>query len=123
MHDSDRFANVVYGFCALIILLLAVQWIIPPRMPEVKLPDPLADCVGEPLSVPYAYTGGVNEPWACQVQCDDQKQRYLSYTNGVFTQCEMLPGCNDTGEDSGVTCRAPLISKPIPNTASSPAGL
>lgn len=112
MQDSARLSNLVYGFCTLIILILVVQWVLPPRMPEVEVPAPVADCFGKPLAVDYPYNGTVNEPWACQAQCEDGIQRYLVYTNNTATQCQALPGCNDTGEDSGVTCRIPL-STPV----------
>ena len=64
-------------------------------------------CVGEPIVVDYAYDYRMLEPHACLPQCSDQKQRYIQYTNGIATQCETPPGCNDTGEDRKVTCVAP----------------
>lgn len=64
-------------------------------------------CIGEPIEVDYAYDYKIMEPHACKPQCTDGKQRYILYTNGLATQCEMLPGCNDTGEDRRVTCVVP----------------
>src|SRR3990167_9081500 len=64
-------------------------------------------CMGEPIVVDYAYDYKIMEPHACKPQCVDGKQRYIAYTNGLATQCEMLPGCNDVGEDRRVTCVVP----------------
>lgn len=112
MSDKpSALASLVYGFCGFIVLLLAVQWILPERVPTLEPPEPQAECKGEPIFVDFAYNGGVNEPWTCRVQCDDQKQRYVVYTNGTATQCEDLPGCNDWGEDNGVTCTAPMANQ------------
>ncbi|OGJ63760.1 hypothetical protein A3C37_00825 [Candidatus Peribacteria bacterium RIFCSPHIGHO2_02_FULL_53_20] len=61
-------------------------------------------CVGEPIVVGYAYDYQMLEPHACKIQCSDKKQRYIQYTNGLATQCDTPPGCNDIGEDRRVTC-------------------
>ncbi len=58
----------------------------------------------------FPFIGTVNQPWSCQEQCNDDKPRYLLYSNGKATQCETPPGCNDTGEDSNVTCKPPVVS-------------
>ncbi|TSC58064.1 MAG: hypothetical protein Greene041662_821 [Candidatus Peregrinibacteria bacterium Greene0416_62] len=61
-------------------------------------------CIGEPIVVDYAYDNRMLEPHACKIQCSDNKPRYIQYTNGLATQCETPPGCNDWGEDRRVTC-------------------
>ena len=71
------------------------------------IPKHNKECEGEPLEVDYPYHGGLLDPHACAVQCDDQIQRYIVYTNGKATQCQRLPGCLDWGEDHGVTCVIP----------------
>lgn len=95
-------------FGGLILLVLLVQAVFPK---QAKPFDPketaTTECVGTPIQVPYEYKGTVVEPWSCRPQCDDQKQHYLVYVNGIATQCEMLPGCNDWGEDRGETCKIP----------------
>lgn len=103
-----RFQQIIIGVLGLLLLVVAVQSFLPTgEGPIVDDPIVEAPCTGAPIPVDFAYTGGVNEPWTCQVQCDDNKQRYILYSNGKATQCETLPGCNDTGEDSGVTCAPP----------------
>ena len=67
-------------------------------------------CEGLPLQVSYPYAGGFLNPHACAVQCQDQQQRYIVYTNGFATQCEKPPGCRDLGEDRGVMCVPPESS-------------
>ena len=101
---------VALGIVILLVLTYEAMW---PRS-YVSAPPPPApelDCIGEPITVTYPYTGTVNDPWDCQVQCDDDKPRYLLYSNGKATQCETPPGCNDTGEDSGITCRVNAQTK------------
>lgn len=100
--------RLLVAFFGLILFILFIQAVFPAREKKVEITEQeQEDCMGEPLHVPYAYTGNVVEPWSCKPQCDDGRQRYLVYTNGVATQCEELPGCNDSGEDHGVTCRMP----------------
>jgi hypothetical protein len=67
-------------------------------------------CIGEPITVNYAYNRGVLEPHACQPQCADGRQRYILYSNDLATQCQTPPGCNDWGEDRGVTCVPPVTA-------------
>ncbi len=67
-------------------------------------PKPDQVCVGQALPVDYPYYGGMVEPHACAPQCADNIQRYILYKNGKATQCQLLPGCLDWGEDQGVTC-------------------
>lgn len=61
-------------------------------------------CLGTPIMVDTPYYGGMLPPHACAPQCDDNIQHYLLYSNGKATQCQILPGCLDWGEDQGVTC-------------------
>ena len=105
MHQNERIVGLLLG-C--ILLLVALQAMLPQTyVSRPKVVQPEEVCVGDPLAVDFAYTGGVNEPWTCKVQCDDKRQRYILYTNGKATQCELLPGCNDHGEDFGITCSVP----------------
>ncbi len=75
------------------------------QIPLERLPE--QECDGEALPVEYPFQGGFIEPHACNVQCADQIQRYILYSNGLATPCEKLPGCLDWGEDRGITCRPP----------------
>lgn len=101
-----RFRTVLTAFLVIIFAMVIVQAFTTKDAEEYK-PKPDQPCVGEPLQVNYPYYGGSNDPHECQVQCDDQIQRYLVYTNGKATQCQILPGCLDWGEDQGVTCDPP----------------
>ncbi len=96
-------------FCA-IFLILIYQGLRVARIPAVTPQEPETACTGEPIVVDFPYLGTVNDPWTCQVQCGDQKQRFILYSNGKATECEELPGCNDRGEDSGITCTPPAAS-------------
>jgi hypothetical protein len=81
------------------------------EQPEQETLRPGVACKGEALVVDYTYphpTEEFDNPWECQVQCDDGVQRYISYENGTATQCESLPGCLDLGEDQAVTCIPPV---------------
>lgn len=102
-----RDTKVIYGFCGLILIVLVLQAVFPKQAPAITDVEPEDECKGEPIVVDYAYNGGVNEPHACAIQCQDGKQRYILYTNGVATPCQDLPGCFDMGEDQGITCRVP----------------
>lgn len=106
-----KIEQIVGGVCGIILLVLIVQSIFPSTyVPEPPKPAaPVVACVGAPIPVAYAYTGTVNEPWDCKVQCDDGKPRYILYSNGKAAQCETPPGCNDFGEDNGITCNPPSV--------------
>lgn len=105
MHSLER---IIGGTLAVLLLVVAVQAIVPKAyVPRAREPVVEVVCKGTPIKVDYAYTGTVNDPWTCKVQCDDDKPRYILYSNGKATQCETPPGCNDSGEDSGVTCSVP----------------
>lgn len=100
------FTRVVTGVLGLLFCVLVIQAVIPRTYtPEPREPVVEQLCLGTPIVVDYAFTGGYLEPWACESQCDDNKQHYIVYSNGKATQCEPPPGCNDWGEDTGVTCR------------------
>ncbi|MBM3231014.1 hypothetical protein FJZ28_01675 [Candidatus Peregrinibacteria bacterium] len=71
---------------------------------EALKPKQDAACEGTPIAVDYPYYGGMLQPHACAPQCEDNKQHYILYSNGKATQCQILPGCLDWGEDQGVTC-------------------
>src|SRR5687768_3064355 len=96
---SLSFHNVVLGFFGLIFIVLFYQAVRIARVPTAPPKEEVveAECIGEALSIPYAYNYTIVEPHSCAPQCADGKQRYLLYTNGVATQCELLPGCNDVG--------------------------
>ena len=67
-----------------------------------------APCEGVAIAVDYEWPHPESEdfenPWECEPQCNDGIQRYISYTNGVGTPCEKVPGCLDIGEDHKVVC-------------------
>lgn len=109
MQSFDKSIVSVLGVLLLIIVVQSfIPWEYRTHIPE---PEPEVECMGEPIAVDFPFNGGVNEPWTCQVQCTDQKPHFILYTNGKATQCETLPGCNDTGEDRGVTCTPPVTSE------------
>lgn len=105
VHTNQR---VIIGVLTVLLLVVAAETLIPraykPEPEEQIVQEP---CEGEAIIVDFAYTGAINDPWTCQVQCQDDRPRYILYTNGKATQCETPPGCNDIGEDTGVTCEAP----------------
>ena len=111
--QKDRFPYAVGLVLGIIVLVVVAQAILPERIPPPAPPTPPAQqatCIGTPIKVSYAYTGGYIQDHACLPQCADNKPRYVLYTNGEATQCETPPGCNDTGEDTGVTCVLPAQS-------------
>ena len=104
--------RIVAGICGVILFIVIAQSLRP--APYVSTPPPppaqIGNCIGTPIPVSFPYLGTANEPWTCKPQCDDDQPRYILYTNGKATQCETPPGCNDTGEDTGVTCKVALES-------------
>lgn len=105
---NERF---LYGFCGLIFVIVALQALFPPRAPAMPPPEPkapIAECKGEAIVVDFPYDGKWTQPHTCKIQCEDKKQHYILYTNGVATPCQDLPGCLDYGEDHGITCTVPL---------------
>lgn len=97
------FGNVFQIFIILVLIIVVVQSFIRPNNSQ-SAPPLNVECIGEALEVDYPFQGGFLEPHACKPQCDDGKQRYILYSNGKATQCQMIPGCLDWGEDRGVTC-------------------
>lgn len=90
------------------LMVVAVEAVVPSKYePKPQDLEPKTQCVGEPIVVDEPYNGGVLEPWTCRVQCDGDVPRYILYSNGMATQCETPPGCNDRGEDLGETCQVP----------------
>lgn len=98
------------GLMAVALLIVVWQQTHPAPEPTVAFDEPAVPCVGSPIAVAYAFKGNPEGPWECRVQCDDDQPRYILYTNGVATQCDTPPSCNDRGEDDGVTCEPPLIT-------------
>lgn len=100
------------GFFSLVIILLAIQVLVGPVNHGTPGDDveEAGPCIGTPIIVDYAYGSRMLEPHECAVQCTDNQPRYIQYTNGLATQCETPPGCNDLGEDRGVTCTPPAMS-------------
>lgn len=102
------FQRIVIGLLAVLLIVVVVQALIPREyVPEEREPVQEQACVGTPIRVDYAFNGGYLDPWACEVQCQDGQPRYVLYSNGRATQCETPPGCNDYGEDNGITCVPP----------------
>lgn len=110
MSTHDVSPGVLKIFFCGIFLILIYQGLRVARIPAVTPPEAEAACIGEPIVVNFPYLGTVNDPWTCQVQCAEGKEKFILYTNGKATQCEELPGCNDRGEDDGVTCAPPDVS-------------
>ena len=95
-------------FFTFICAVVVFQAYAPERIPLVKNID--KPCKGTPIVVDYPYEGGFLDPHACKVQCDGDEPRYVQYSNNFGTQCETPPGCNDWGEDKGITCKLPSAS-------------
>lgn len=107
--DSRRLASYTFGFCALLVTVLFVQTLFPPQVePRSWEERTEGECKGEPIHIAEPYEGAPVGPHTCIVQCQDGKQRYIVYGNGLATQCEEPPGCNDFGEDHGTVCRIPM---------------
>jgi len=92
-------------FFGLITVVVVAQAFAPERIPVVKNTEKA--CIGEPIKVDYPYEGGYLDPHACKPQCGSDQRMYILYENGFATQCETPPGCNDWGEDNGITCKPP----------------
>ncbi len=95
---------------AVVLLLVAWQQMNPPSQAGTFFQQSHETCRGLPIAVNYSYKGTPETPHECIVQCQDQREHYILYTNGMGTQCDDLPGCNDRGEDDGVTCDPPEVS-------------
>ena len=80
MNTLER---TVIGVLSVLLLIVVVQSIVPSRyVPQEKPPVTEKPCTGTPIKVDYAFEGGYLDPWACQEQCNDQKQHYVLYSNG-----------------------------------------
>ena len=108
MQKLERTIGIV---CAIILLIVVVESVHPKKYvpPPAEPPVPEMDCIGDPIAVDFPYTGGVNDPWTCKVQCDGSKPRYILYSNTKATQCDIPPSCLDYGEDHGITCKVPVL--------------
>lgn len=111
---------ITLGALTVIFIVVLFQVILPER--PLPPPEPSAPalsttpCRGEPIAVNFAFTGTIHEDWTCKIQCTDRKLRYILYSNGIATQCEELPGCNDYGEDHNITCAPPLKTNNLPKS-------
>lgn len=101
--------QIIGGVCGIMLLIVVAQAVTEPAVPVAPPPKPASECVGDPITVSYPYVGW-SKPHACAPQCKDDRPRYVLYSDGKATQCETPPGCNDWGEDKGVTCVPPLAS-------------
>ena len=103
--------RLLSAFFVGIVAILFLQALFPRQPAPIEaIQQTMEECIGEPIAVSDPYVGTVIEEWSCEVQCTDKKQHYLLYSNGVATQCETLPGCNDYGEDRGIRCRPPAAT-------------
>lgn len=103
--EKDSVTNVMIGvILTLIVVIVAVQQLTLPTIDVSMLPKEGEACKGEPIYVDYEYGGEMMSPHECAMQCEDQIWRHIVYTNNVGTQCQLLPGCSDWGEDSNITC-------------------
>lgn len=110
LHPMDpKTSRIVTAVCGAIFLVVVFQTAFPAKEPPVPEPEVAEECIGDPIAVAYEYAGW-NEPHACAVQCADDQPRYILYSDGLATQCEPPPGCNDLGEDRGILCEPPLVS-------------
>lgn len=104
--------NIV-AVCGMAVVLLFVAWqqTHPAPEPTITFEPSGEPCRGEPIPVAYPYRGSPEDPHECKVQCDDNWPRYIFYSNGLGTQCDTPPSCNDRGEDDGVTCTPPTATQ------------
>lgn len=115
MRVSKDFITI--GSLALVFIVILGQAFLPERaLPPPPPSVPSTPCRGEPIAVDFAFTGSIQQQWTCKIQCDDHKLRYILYANDKATQCEELPGCNDYGEDHGITCAPPVKTDILPKS-------
>jgi hypothetical protein len=105
---DKQLPHVVYGVCFALLALTAAQALGRGRATISAAPE--QPCRGEPIFVDYPYQDSYFGPHTCRVQCDDQRQRFIAYSDGKATQCQDLPGCLDWGEDRRITCTPPAQS-------------
>lgn len=113
MKTAER---LIQGILVCIALVLAVQALLPVKVPPNVRKNTLAasepkqgdTCLGTAIRVDYPYEPGVVAPWECHKQCEDVNiQYYVVFGDGKATQCELLPGCDDWGQDHDITCVPP----------------
>jgi hypothetical protein len=112
-----RLDHSAVWFLSLVLLVTAGRSVIGTLLYTPAKAAPPVPCVGEPITVNYDFQGGYIEDHACKPQCGTEQQRYVLYKNGKATQCQTLPGCNDTGEDQGVSCIPPGASSSVSTSA------
>ena len=110
---SENVRNVTGALFGVVVVALLWFAIREAPVPPPPPPPEEEDCIGDPIPVDYDYKGGVNTPYECKVQCEDDEPRYILYANGKAAQCEDPPGCLDYGEDNGITCRPPSAMTPL----------
>lgn len=103
---KTNFGKALTVTLTVIFVTVITQSIIPPSLRDYPTPES-EECIGDPIVVDYPFAGGFLDPHACAPQCEDQVQRYVLYSNGQATQCQIVPGCLDWGEDRGFTCIPP----------------
>lgn len=110
-RPQSPLTQFILGFFVFVLVLVAIQSVFP-RGGRLRAQEPMppGPCRGTPIKVDFPYAGGMLDPWTCRVQCTDKQLRYILYADGQATQCQALPGCNDWGEDNGVTCTPPGAS-------------
>ena len=100
--------RMLYVLILCILIVLVVQSCTKKELPKATPPPPKEVCRGERITVDYTFPhpsdASFDNPWECHIQCEDEVQRYIYYTNDVATQCAILPSCLDRGEDDLVTC-------------------
>lgn len=103
---QSNFGKVLTLFLVVVFVMVITQSFMTPGLEDYEAPV-TEECLGTPIKVDYPFEGGFLDPHACASQCNDQQQHYVLYSNGEATQCQILPGCLDWGEDRGVTCAVP----------------
>lgn len=100
--------KIIPAFFLVVLALVLFDSFRPVKVPtreDVALVE--KPCKGTPISVDFPFEWTVSKPHSCAPQCADGKPRYILYSDGQATQCEDPPGCNDYGEDNGITCTPP----------------
>ncbi len=111
--------RIPYVFLTAILLIVALESLTsgrgvasaPSEPNRPAYTDSGLPCQGTPIKVDYAYEGYPAGPNECLKQCNGKQQMYILYSNGLATQCQDDLGCNDTGEDNGITCQLASTKK------------
>ncbi|PIQ76416.1 hypothetical protein COU78_06185 [Candidatus Peregrinibacteria bacterium CG10_big_fil_rev_8_21_14_0_10_49_24] len=102
LHTENTLYVVVCSFVFVIVLMQSLALPKNDRSPSAIMDgDP---CQGDPIAVEYNYSQGAESPHECAEQCRLNTPHYILYADGTASQCELLPACNDWGEDRGVFC-------------------